>query len=504
MGPVESVSAEPKANVLAKGMLWNVAGQVIPLLVAIVSIPALIHLLGLGRFGFLTLVWALIGYFGLLDLGLGRAVTKLVAQRLAEGRKQATGEILCTAIALMAALGFVGAIAVALSAEWLSSTGLGVPTDLQHEARITCYVLAVTIPFVTTGSALLGYLSALQRFDVINAVRIPVGLLNYLAPLAVAMVTTHLAVVVSVVVVTRLASWLLYGWFCVRELQLQSAPLRIRREQLKPLFSFGAWITVSNVLGPFMVYLDRFVLAGVASIAAVAYYTTPYEAITKLWIVPSALIMVLFPAFAYTHASKPGNVARMYVRSIKFIGIVLFPITLLSVAFAEDVLTLWLGSEFAQQSYRVLQILAVGVFVNSLAQVPSTLIQSVGRPDINAKLHLIELPIYVVLLVLLTEHFGIVGAAIAWLARSVVDALALSVFAGLQVVGTGLSARALSWTLVAVGTFGVVALVTAASIKASLVIAALLVFIYLGWSRLVNAADRQAIHGLLAARKVAA
>ena len=67
---------------------------------------------------------------------------------------------------------------------------------------------------------------------------------------------------------------------------------------------------------------------------------------------------------------------------------------LCTIALAQDGLRLWLGPEFAQHSFRVLQWLAVGVFINSLAQVPFSLLQGVGRPDITATLHLIELPLY--------------------------------------------------------------------------------------------------------------
>jgi O-antigen/teichoic acid export membrane protein len=99
--------------------------------------------------------------------------------------------------------------------------------------------------------------------------------------------------------------------------------------------------------------------------------------------------------------------------------------TLLIIAFAGDGLGLWLGPEFAHHGAKILQWLAAGVFVNSLALVPFTLIQGVGRPDATAKLHLLELPIYILVLWLLVQQSGIEGAAIAWTGRVAVDAFAL-------------------------------------------------------------------------------
>src|SRR5262249_58703055 len=103
----------------------------------------------------------------------------------------------------------------------------------------------------------------------------------------------------------------------------------------------------------------------------------------------------------------------------------LFPIALACVVLAQDGLTVWLGSDLAANSTRVLQWLAVGVFLNSLAQVPFALLQAAGRPNVTAALHLVELPLYLVGVVWLLQAYGVDGAAIAWTARVGVDAVCL-------------------------------------------------------------------------------
>ena len=68
-----------KNDVLNKGALYNLFGTGIPLLVGLISIPILLKSLGNQSFGLLTLIWTAIGYFGLFDFGLGRALTQQVA-----------------------------------------------------------------------------------------------------------------------------------------------------------------------------------------------------------------------------------------------------------------------------------------------------------------------------------------------------------------------------------------------------------------------------------------
>src|SRR5262249_2073123 len=82
---------------------------------------------------------------------------------------------------------------------------------------------------------------------------------------------------------------------------------------------------------------------------------------------------------------------------------------------------------------------AAGIFINSVAQVPFAVLQGAGRPDWTAKLHLLELPLYALLLVALGKNYGLTGIAVAWLARVVLDAVALFVLCGrvLQVENGG-------------------------------------------------------------------
>jgi O-antigen/teichoic acid export membrane protein len=201
--------------------------------------------------------------------------------------------------------------------------------------------------------------------------------------------------------------------------------IQFNKALLVPLLKFGGWMTVTNIVGPLMIYMDRFLIGGLISVTAVAYYTTPYEVVTKLWLIPGSLVSVLFPAFSTSFVQEPLRAKQMFNRGVKYIFLILFPITLIIVTFANEGLTLWIGKDFAQNSTLVLQWLAVGVLINSLAQVPFALIQGVGRPDITAKFHFIELPFYLLILWKFTTAFGIIGAAYAWVLRTMIDTILL-------------------------------------------------------------------------------
>jgi len=141
---------------LARNVVWNLLGTGAPLLVAIVAIPMLIEGLGLARFGVLTLAWMVVGYFSLFDLGLGRALTKLVAEKLGKGQDDEIPSLIWTAMSLMAALGVLGAVVVAALSPWLVSSVLKIPVDLQPETLTAFYLLAASIPIVISTTGLRG------------------------------------------------------------------------------------------------------------------------------------------------------------------------------------------------------------------------------------------------------------------------------------------------------------------------------------------------------------
>lgn len=408
-------------KLLARNTIINLIGFGAPLLVAIFAIPFLIGGLGTDRFGILTLVWAAIGYFGLFDLGLGRALTQIVAKKLGTDREQEIPTLVWTAFFAMSVVGLLGTAVVFLLSRWLVMTILKIPPVLQSETLDVFYLLALSIPVVVTTAGLRGVLDAHQRFDLTNSVRIPMGVLIFLGPLLVLPFSRNLFSVAAVLVVIRVIAWVAYLMLCFYVVPALRCGVVVKGSMLRPLIRFGTWMTVTNIVGPLMVYLDRFLIGAVLSVAAVAYYATPYEVVTKLWIIPVAVVGVLFPAFSTSFVQDRGRTALLFNRGVKYVFLAMFPLTLLIVTLAYEGLDLWLGGEFAQNSTSVVQWLAVGVFINSLAHVAFSLVQGVGRPDITAKLHLVELPFYLISLWWLVAAYGIEGAAIAWVVRIVID-----------------------------------------------------------------------------------
>jgi O-antigen/teichoic acid export membrane protein len=480
-------------RLVARNTLLNLAGQIVPMVAAFVAIPMLIQHLGATRFGVLTLAWATIGYFNLFDLGLGRALTQAIAMRL--GGTPSAGELNATAwtaLVSMLGLGTLGGLTLAVLTPWIVQRGLNIPTSLVRESLGVFYLLALSLPFVVTTAGLRGVLEAHQEFGAATALRIPLAVVTFLGPVATLPFSTGLVPIVIVLVAGRVVTLLAHLVVCLRRHAYLREAIQIRRDAVVPLLRFGGWMTLSNVVSPIMAYLDRFFIGTVLPLAAVAHYVTPYELVTKLLVVPQGIVVALFPAFATSYASDRVRTAVLFERTLRAVLLLMFPLLLGIVLFAREGLTVWVGPEMAARGSQVLRWLAVGVFINGMAQAPFVVLQSTGRPDITARLHLAELPVYLGALWWLAQRYGLVGVAMAWTLRAAVDAASLFVLASRRLPGEpGQSRLVVLAIAAALAVFALAGLVEDPRAKAAFLAATLVVFVLLAWRIVLRPLERE-------------
>lgn len=409
---------------LARNTLFNLIGQVLPLCVGILLIPFIVRGLGPDRFGMLGLMWIVFGYFGLMDFGLGRATTKFLAEWLARGDSEHIAEMVWSSVLLQVLLGIVGGVLIAGLTPVLVHR-LKTTASLQVEACTASYILAAALPFVLAGSALRAVLEGCQRFDIANVLRIPSSILNYAIPAVGVFVGWRLPGIILWMAVSRVLFMFAHGAFCLSVLPCLRVRPSFHSKILVPLLSFGGWVTASNIVNPILLSMERFILGSIVSVGMVGYYTPPAEAVSNLLLVPESLTATVYPTCSGLGPERKGDLQNLYSRLVRYIFCALAPIGLVLIIFARPIINLWLGPAFVDKSAVPLQLLAVGIFINSFAHVPYCFLQALGRPDTAAKLFLCELIPYGLLAWWMVERAGIVGAAAAWSIRVTVEVVFL-------------------------------------------------------------------------------
>lgn len=410
---------------IAKNTIFNLLGYGIPVLFAIFLIPPLITGLGIERFGLLTLAWMVIGYFSFFDFGIGKSLTKIIAEKAYSDEAYKIPGIFWNSLLLILFISIIISLILYFLIPTLITYFFKLSDELLSEAINTFYILTLSIPIVTTNTAVRGFLEAYHKFGIINILRTFLGVFTFLGPLLVLYLTNSLFWIVVFLLFIRIVIWFLYLYKCftVNENLKKEFKLKFEFEAIKPVLRLSIWITIVNIVGPIILYSDRFLISSIVSVASVTFYSTPYELVTKLLLLPSALVAVLFPAFSASYIHTPEVTKKLFLRGMKFVSIILFPVVLVIVTFAYEGMNLWLGREFAEKSTLILQFLAIGIFFSSISSIPSNFFQGVGKPKIPAILNLIELPFYLFGMYYSIFSFGIKGAAVFWLIAATIDCI---------------------------------------------------------------------------------
>src|SRR5436309_12421974 len=224
-------------------------------------------------------------------------------------------------------MGVIGGAVFALLVPVLAGTVLGVPPALRTEARGMLLALSLSVPFVVLSASLRAILEAAQRFDLVNLIRTPTSAAVLIVPAIAASFGADLPAIVLLLLLVRIASCWATAVVLPRGIPGFGWTFDPHWGTLRPLLGYGGWVAVSNVVSPLLVYLERFLLASLAGVAAVAYYTAPYEAVTRLLIVPAGLAGALFPALSATAVMPPGPAAheRLLGRPLRFLLLALAP-----------------------------------------------------------------------------------------------------------------------------------------------------------------------------------
>ena len=493
---VESMNKNPySSRHIAVYTTFNILGKAIPMVAALVGIPIIIEHLGKDLFGILAIVWVFVGYTSILDMGLPRGIIKVLSDN-ANASPDKKRIIIGTALTMMISFGVIGGILISVLSTPLVTEWLKIDPQNHDDAIKSLIVIGCAYPVLVTLSGVRAILEFHQRFKVINIYSIVYGLLNYILPAAVVMISPSLILVVITTVFVRFLNAIQLYLEVRKVYDKKWIPIRIDRSQVGPLFNFSKWIVTGVILSTLIGVADRFIIGALLGMVDITYFSTPLEVLMKMDIIPMAVVAVLFPAFTLATANKSEAVGIVYNTALKLLAFgFAVGCFFLSLA-AEWFLTLWLGADFALVATPVFRLLILSVFVIALCYVAQTLVQGVGRPELGVLAYLSLFIIGLPLTYWLISLYGIEGAALARIIRAVFELvmmfILISFIIKIRLFGTTLFIILSGAMALLVSVYLSVTIIT---VSISIVMALLVTILF--WTKGLSDLERQAIFKVL-------
>lgn len=396
---------------LIKDSLWVLLSIAIPAVIAIPAFAIIHKQVGTEIFGIFTLSFAIIGYASIFDLGLSRAVIREVAMN--DNNANAITDIINTAFAMMMALSLL-AVLIIMGISTSLTDLLSVSAKYQSDVILGFKWLAICVPFLLISQIFLAYFEGLAEFRNLSLVRTFGNILIVALPCVASFFESSFVTLMLAMLLARVIVFLCSVVWITQRITIRPV---FERQIAKRLLGFGGWLTLSAVVAPLMVYLDRFVLSSIIGAKNVAFYTAPSELVMRMLSLPSAGARTLFSRLSRTPNGREKDIYRWGIISL---AVASFLFALPFFVFAKEILVLWLGQEFVQSAW-VFRILLIGFVFNAIAQVPFTSLQAKGLSKQIAMVHCAELIPYIILLFFLVKYYGLSGVALAWTLRICVD-----------------------------------------------------------------------------------
>lgn len=407
---------------VATGGMWSLGAGMITLLASLIATPFVLRGLGDEAFGVYSVIQVVVGYFALVDFGMGDASTRFSGDAYARGDRRAEATTVWTALLVQLVPSLLAIGAVTVGARWLAVDVLQLPPGVQ-DAAITAFPIAGLALVVRNTAVVFNSPQSVRlRYRNIALINVVSGVTQVALVPVVIHAGGDLVDCIIVVAATNglaLALQLGYAMHLLPELRRPRADLALART----LARYGGWMVGVMFVTTIVMQSEKVLITRFSSPTALAYYAVAYSLAGVLTMVPRAIKGALFPVLSRMQAGATrAPMAALYGRLVRSALIGMAPVAVVMCVLAAPFFRVWAGPAYGEHSPLPFYVLAVGFLASGLTSIPVVLLKGIARVDLIARFNLILVVPFLALAAFLTWEYGPVGGAIAFSVRALADA----------------------------------------------------------------------------------
>jgi O-antigen/teichoic acid export membrane protein len=395
--------------------LFNAASGVVPLILSFIFWPYIVEQLGDSSYGIFALVSTVIGYFSLLDLGLGNAVVKYVAEYAGKDTEH-TEEIVGVALSVFLVAGLIGVLIILSIAKVLATDLLKIPPDLVNVAYHSFCAASLGFFLTMLITLFTAITNGLSRYDISSSAMAVMGMATTIGAVLLLRSGFGLIHLVWLNVLIPLLVVIFYLMMTRHLMPGIAFRLRLKKATLKKILHFGMFAMLSRLTDVISSQVNLLVIGAILGVASVTYYVIPFTILNRLTNLLCRIGMVIFPAISELQGqNRQDTIRELYLTTsriiLSFSAAFMVPLLVFGVRF----LHLWMDSEFAARGGLVLQIITAAVFLNLCTNVPTFVVNGLGHPKVSGVAAICTASLFLILMFPGAMCGGIVGVALAQL-----------------------------------------------------------------------------------------
>jgi O-antigen/teichoic acid export membrane protein len=387
----------------------------------------LVHALIPARFNAWSLILQIAAYAGYLDFGLQLAVSRFLAQAIELDQRERREKLISTALTLLSVAGVIALLVIGFVIVMIPRFFHGVPFSILGEVRMAALLLGASAAILLPASLYTGVLIGLHRNDVPAVIIGGSRLAGAAAAVLAAQFTQSLVVLAACIAGANLIGGFLQ-WVFAGRLLPGSNRLRMQpsRAMATELLHYCAGLTVF-AFGMFLVTGLDLTILGHFDFSAVGYYSIASLLVTFVAGLNSSMLTALMTPMAALQAQRATDRIRSIVlastrahvgANLLGTGVLFF--------FGPFLLNLWVGRQYAEQAYPIMQILMLAQLLRLIPSAYCTMLIATGQQKNAIGNSIVEAIVNLVASVIGAMYFGargvafgtLIGAAVAvtWVA----------------------------------------------------------------------------------------
>lgn len=396
-----------KKNILSNWVLFGYTA-----VVGFFLTPFIVRSLGDTMYGVWGLLTSVVGYLGLLDVGVRLAVTRFVAGSVATGDHERASRYASTSVALF---GLAGITAIALSAGLSAGVHVffDIPEQVLRTARLVLLLGGSTVALTLMAGTFGGVVVACERFDLPNLTELAIQSARALMVVAilssggglVGLAVLHLGLAFARLVINILLARHVYP-------ELRISPALIGSTERADIFRFGVSLTALTIASTLAFSTDSMVIATFLPVAMITPFAIGASLTQYARSIVGGISYVITPRSSRLQGvGDAEGIRRMVLAAGRGATLVLLPITITFLIRGTSFIELWMGEEYAVASSRVLWILSIALSFAAAREIASSSLVGLGRHAGLVPAMLVEGVVNVALSVFLVRRWSIYGVA---------------------------------------------------------------------------------------------
>lgn len=396
---------------LVKNLITSYAGMVLGILITFFFTPYFIKALGKERYGIWTLLFSIINYMEVVDLGMRQSIVRFISKYYAVKDWVQLNKVFSSSVRIYAGIGLIFLVATFIVVFGFLDS-FKIPEQYNTIAEWTLIILGfstalnfIQLPFSSLGP--------FHRFDISFYINFGTKVLQTIGMVVLLELDMGLISMAVLVLILQLLSRLLMSLVRRRLFpEVRFSLTLVDNTTTKEMFSYAFYsflVAATWIIG---YQSDNIIIGRFISVEAVAIYSVASQLIMQLRTSIYAISTPIVPTISHFEAENNfGRIISLYSKSTRYLYYLSAFFAVGMILLGGPFIHLWVKGGF-EESVTILHILIIPTAIAIPQTIATSVLYGISRHKLAVYLLGAEAISKIVLSSVLAQSMGIVGVAI--------------------------------------------------------------------------------------------